>query len=528
MALLESLSTVKSIVLISDIPDAEQIALSLFTTFFDVAKPEGQKQIEYHMTDILTLFIDECNNLPTEVVDIIIAQFLRNVPKESLNPKKGRSEKVDDKQTRLISAVPPPAYNMAKNICNTCVDKMSRHICQYFSEVIMDSAPAARKPKRATASGEDEEEEKVPEPSREDLQDLHKAHILAKELWKACPNVLQNVIPLLEQELMAENSELRELSTETIGEMVLTGNFAQQAPATWKVWMGRVNDKSPVVRAKWVEAAVKILKHRSDHVAVQLVDLIAIKLNDLDERVRLAACQSLKNLDYQSITTKLAADQSPFNTYDSAANNANTGRKGKSGDDTKNWGKRILQTLAERVRDKKIHVRLEGMRCLAKMWDMAYKDLCSGNEVVFAQLGWIPSKILDTFYINDPEVNVLLDHVLHEILIPVNYPPIEKERFAADRDADKEKGKEKEKANGAKSKGKDKDSAAAEKEREKELLEGDKIRVQRLLVLVKGLDTKAKRALFAVPLRQISYAKVMEVFLKACEEYNVRKPLPSP
>ena len=269
----------------------------------------------------------------------------------------------------------------------------------------------SRWPKRAAESDEDDE---VPDQtSRDDLQNLHKAHILAKELWKACPAVLQNVIPLLEQELLAENSELRELSTDTIGEMVLTGNFASQAPATWKIWMGRVNDKSPVVRAKWVEAAVKILKFRTDHVAMQLVDLIAIKLNDLDERVRLAACQSLKNLDYQSITTKLAADQSPFNTYDSAANSTDkSGRKTKSGDDTKNWGKRILQTLAERVRDKKIHVRLEGMRCLAKMWDMAYKDLCSGNEVVFQQLGWIPSKILDTFYINDPEVNVLLDHVL--------------------------------------------------------------------------------------------------------------------
>jgi sister-chromatid-cohesion protein PDS5 len=94
-------------------------------------------------------------------------------------------------------------------------------------------------------------------------------------------------------------------------------------------------------------------------------------------------------------------------------------------------------------------------------------------------------------------------------LIPVNYPPIEKERY----------GMEPEKANGnAKGKGKDKDDS---KEREREILEGDRIRVRRLLVLVKGLDTKAKRALFAVPLRQISYAKVMEVFLKACEDNNV-------
>ncbi|KAI5781164.1 armadillo-type protein [Geopyxis carbonaria] len=523
--LLDSLSTVKSVVLVSDIPDSEQITLALFTSFFDICKPRVSKNVEYHMTDILVQLIEECNSLPTEVVDIIIAQFLRAVPPTVTAPpgKKSIREQHDDTQTKLISAVPPPAYNMAKTICNACTDKMARHICQYFSEVILEAVPS--KPRKRNVSDSvdpdgDEEDMGGHEPTFEELHELNKAHTLAKELWKACPPVLQNVIPQLEQEMLAENHELRELATETVGDMALTGNFATSAPATWKAWMGRVNDKHPSVRAKWVELAVQILKVRSDHMAIQLVDLIAVKLNDLDEKVRFAACRSLKELDYESITTKLTADHSPFNTYDSSGSGA-LNRKSRPNDgDTKNWGKRILLTLAERVRDKKIHVRLEGMRCLAKMWDMAYKDLANGNEMIFEQLGWIPSKILDTFYINDPEVNVLLDHVLHEILIPVNYPPIEKERFA-DRD-DRQangtaKGKGKSKGKG---KGKDKDTVNYEKEREKEVLDGDKVRVQRLLVLVKGLDTKAKRALFAVPLRQISYAKVMEVFLKACEDNN--------
>ncbi|KAA8897787.1 armadillo-type protein [Sphaerosporella brunnea] len=506
--LLESLSTVKSIVLISDIPESEEITLSLFTTFFDLANPDaGVRNIEYHMTDILTQLIEECNSLPSEVVDIIMAQFLRMAPAPVQINKKGgpaRGE-VDEKQTKLTSVVPPPAYNMAKSICNACVDKMARHICQYFSEVVLDAAPSRR---LGSPEGEGEEDVKHHEPTHEDLHDLRKAHLLAKELWKACPQVLQNVIPQLEQELLADNGEIRKLACETIGEMALTGNLLSSAPATWKEWVKRANDKSPGVRAKWVQAAVRILKERTDNMAVQLVDLIALKLNDLDEQVRFTVCQAMRSLDYLTITTKLAADQSPFNLYNSSNSIAatNINRKVKTEGETKGWGKKILLTLAERVRDKKIHVRLEGMRCLARMWDMAYKDIADGNEVVFAQLGWIPSKILDTFYINDPEVNVLLDHVLHEILIPVNYPPIEKERYGAELD----------KAAGTKGKSKEVDS----KEREREIMEGDKKRVRRLLVLVKGLDQKAKRALFAVPLRQISYAKVMEVFLKACEDNN--------
>jgi sister-chromatid-cohesion protein PDS5 len=145
---------------------------------------------------------------------------------------------------------------------------------------------------------------------------------------------------------------------------------------------------------------------------------------------------------------------------------------------------------------------------------MAYPDILSGNKIIASQLGWIPSKILDTFYINDAEVNVLLDHVLFGVLLPVNFPPIEK--FDAKKDVAEKQ------ANGkSNGKGKEKDATVAEKEREKEIQEGDKIRVQRLLVLVKSLDPKAKKALFAVPLRQISYAKVLDVFLKSCEDYNV-------
>ena len=542
--LLESLASVKSVVLISDIPNGETITLKIFTTFFDLAKPDGPKNVEYQMTDILIQLIEECNSLPTEVVDIIVAQFFRvnQAALQNLAGKKAKpgvpdakdkgagvasKGKDEDKQMKLVSALPPPAYNMAKSICNASVDKMARHICQYFSEVILDASPSSRARKaggRHTSMSPESDLDDLDaetanhEPSAEDLQELHKAHLLVKELWKACPAVLQNVIPQLEQELLAENAELRILATETIGDMALIGNFGSSAPVTWKAWIGRANDRSNIVRSKWAEAAIKIIRERSDLMAVQLVEPVAGKLNDLDDRVRLTACISLGELDYTTITTKLGADLSPFNTYDTAAaTGASTGKaKGKSKateEETSGWGKKILHNLGERVRDKKFSVRWEGMFCLARMWNMAYPDILSGNEVVMDQLGWIPSKILDTFYINDAEVNVLLDHVLFGVLIPVNYPPIEK---IDSRIADKQTNG---KSNG---KGREKDAAEAEKAKEKEIQEGDKIRVQRLLVLVRGLDLKAKKALFAVPLRQISYAKVMDVFLKSCEDYNVR------
>ena len=54
----------------------------------------------------------------------------------------------------------------------------------------------------------------------EALKDLQKAHRLVRELWRACPDVLVNVMPQLEVELAADAAALRRLAVETIGDMV--------------------------------------------------------------------------------------------------------------------------------------------------------------------------------------------------------------------------------------------------------------------------------------------------------------------
>lgn len=74
--LLESLSTVKSVVLVCDLPNSEELMVEIFKEIFALVRHDLSKKIELHMADILVALIDEATSLPYELMDIIMAQFL--------------------------------------------------------------------------------------------------------------------------------------------------------------------------------------------------------------------------------------------------------------------------------------------------------------------------------------------------------------------------------------------------------------------------------------------------------------------
>ena len=73
--LLFSLSEVKSIVLICDIPSAEELMVTLFNDFFVLARRNLPKKIEMFMQDIMVAVLEEASVIPNEIIDKLIAQF---------------------------------------------------------------------------------------------------------------------------------------------------------------------------------------------------------------------------------------------------------------------------------------------------------------------------------------------------------------------------------------------------------------------------------------------------------------------
>ncbi|THX16805.1 hypothetical protein D6D13_01202 [Aureobasidium pullulans] len=543
LSIIRSLDEVKSIVLLTDIPGADSLLYKLFTGAFDIFADTSKndkaeelgKNVEHHVTSLLVTVVDESPSLPNDVVDIILAQFLRLDP--TTFPLQLNKSTLESSRPFHLQ-LPPPAYNMAKNICSSCPDKMSRMVAHYFNSIIADLSDGldgsiSRKStsrRRSGADDEDDEEEDNDRdappagPSAEELKSLEKAHRLLRELWRSAALVIQNIVPQIESELGAENIDIRFLATETVGDLISgigaagppapvaldpaaypsqsidppsayskTYNFLTTPAAphafssvhssTYQAFLNRRNDKSPKVRSIWVTCAGRILATSAGGVGLDpkeesaILRYISDMLVDNDEHVRLAAVQAIGRCDFETIVQRIGASGS-VNTPDS-----------------------VLSNLADRIKDRKHSVRAEAMSLLGRIWGVAAGAITEGNERVRMLLGAIPSRIFDAIYINDREITALVQQVLYDSLLPLSYPPI----------------KAKSTTNGDSQRVKDSQVPASQAEKAPS---PDAIRAERVLVLVRDLEQKAKTVFFTFQSRQTKMAQYLEAFLKRCEDYN--------
>lgn len=486
---------------------------------------ELSKNVEHHMTAILVALVDESENLPSEVVDCILAQFLRADPRATNSVGKGKKgAPLDEKQSTLLLREAPPAYNMAKNICNTSPEKMSRYVSQYFSTVVLDSSTGGRG-RRDVEDMDDSEDDTPQGPSEEDVQELRKAHSLLRELWRSTPDVLAEIVPQIEAEFGAEDVSIRLLATETMGDMIAGIGAAGPPPVTalnpavypsqslasssaaasynflttpnapfsfashyhdaYRNFLSRRHDKAPTTRAAWAKSIGRIITTGAGGVGLgsneeqQLLHSLADLLVDADDKVRFAAIKAVEAFDYQGILQKIG-----------------------SGGGASDAGS-VLGNLADRVKDRKHPVRVEAIQLLGNIWGVAAGAIAEGSERASKLLGPIASRILDAYYINDTEINALVDNVLFQALFPVSYPPIK---------ASASNG-----INGASQRRTEGQQDGLVNPTESDV---DRIRAERLLVLIKSLDTRAKTVLFAKATQQPQHASATEVFLKKCEDYN--------
>lgn len=530
MYVLRSLAEWKSILLINEIPGSDQLTSALFTTCFDVLSApaksdrgeELSKNVEHNMTEVLSTIIDEAPAVTHDVVDVIVAQFLWADPATlASSAKSKKSAQVDAKQSTLRRKDAPPAYNMAKNVCNAFPEKMARLIGNYFSSVIVDFTNSGAS---FRSHGRDDDDDAAPKaPSDEDINEANKAHRLLRELWKCCPGVLQEIIPHLQDELATENVQLRQLATETFGDMIsgigaagpppfpeldpsaypsqslsrsdsvrpfdfLTtpasiNSFPTQYPVAYHAFLQRKNDKSAIIRASWTIGIGRILMTSAGGIGLEseeeqkLLKYFAECLIDSDDKVRLAAVKAVEHFEFTDIVRKLGSN----------------GSMSESGS--------ILSNLADRVKDKKNIIHSETMRLLGKIWGVAAGAIAEGDDTIKTLLGPIPSRILEACYVNDLEINVQVDLALYNSLLPLGYPPM----------------KAKAAANGNSQVVKDSQVNGDQGYTEAEL---DRLRAERQLVLVQGLEEKAKKVFFAKQGNQGPGAMYMEHFLKLCEEYN--------
>ncbi|EGO03586.1 hypothetical protein SERLA73DRAFT_46084 [Serpula lacrymans var. lacrymans S7.3] len=338
--LLESLSTVKSVVLVCDLPHSDELMVDIFREIFGLIRRDLAKKMEIFLADILVAIIDECHSLPQEVLETIMAQFM-------------------DKNARMDQ----PAYRLAVQICNATADKLQRHVCQYFTDIIV-------------AHSRDEE-----------FGEIQTAHDLVKQLSRSCPALLHSVIPQLEEELRVEEMQVRLIATQVLGEMFSEkggADLVKKYPSTWNVWLMRKIDKSPVVRLKLVESAKGLLVHLPD-VREVTEEMLRTKLLDPDEKVRAAVCKVYSQLDYETALHHVSEMQ--------------------------------LRSVAGRGLDKKHSVRVEALNSIGKLYSLAYPEIENGDPAAIQQFSWIPNEVLHS--LSAPEAKVVAEQVAADFIFPI-------------------------------------------------------------------------------------------------------------
>ncbi|KAG9013484.1 hypothetical protein FRB94_002559 [Tulasnella sp. JGI-2019a] len=340
--LLESLASIKSIVLVCDLPQADDLMTEIFRDFFDLMRQDMAKNVEMFVADVLVSLIDEAQSLPAELLEVVLSQFMQKPSKSPL-----------------------PAHRLAADVCSRTSERLQRNICQYFTDIILQH---------------DDEEE---------MERIRVAHELIKALSRDCPALLLNVVPQLEEELKVDRLAMRALATEALGEMFgdqKTGlELAKKYQTTWQAWLQRKNDKAASVRLAFVEGTAGIIIQHAE-MRTEIEDALRSKLLDPDDKVRAMTCRVYGQLDYETVLHHVSRAQ--------------------------------LQEVASRGMDKKHIVRMEALKCLGRLFKLAYTEIESGDPVATEQLAWIPTHLFKTASAT-PGLRMEVEEVLHEFLIPL-------------------------------------------------------------------------------------------------------------
>lgn len=218
--LMESLATVKSIVLVCDLPHTDELTTEIFNTLFTLVRNELPRNTELCMKEILVALIDESQALPHGVLEILMNQF------------QGQ-----------ITGMDQPAYRLAVEVCNGTADKLQRYVCQYFTDVIVQHSKDTH------------------------FEEIRTAHETIKQIHRDCLSLLHNVIPQLEEELKVSEVEIRILATQVLGEMFAEKGgveLAKKYPHIWESWLGKKHDKASVVRIAFVDICKDIIANHPE------------------------------------------------------------------------------------------------------------------------------------------------------------------------------------------------------------------------------------------------------------------------
>lgn len=392
--LLKKLAEVRSIILITDLPDSQELIESLFDVFYNLASKDIPSRLEPVIFDILSEVISESETVPHNVLKVILNEFLANAS-----------------QGPITSGVRLRSHNLGLTfsikVCEANLDRMSRLLAQFFSEILYENTADVEQVDAVANGNSGLNHENIKRIKA--LENLRKVHKLSIQIWGLLPELLNSVLGLIDDELNADDESIRLLATDTIGKMIglsfsntSRSIFSISHKATWLNWLKKTIDMSPVVRCKWVEQLPVIMSdsYSASDMSSELANGLTKCLLDTEERVRLTACISISKIPFGSFISKIC-------------------------------NKSVLLTLTRLVREKSPEIRNEIIKILGNLYnhyeeaklDNTVIDYGSKNENDIQDFEKIighdaPNSIISLLYINDRNINAVVDFCIFEKLLP--------------------------------------------------------------------------------------------------------------
>lgn len=391
--ILKRIVEVRSVVLITDLPDSEHIIEEMFDTMYSVAGKGFPSKLEPLAAEMLSETISEADNVARSVVSLLLKKLV--VPK---NYPVARGQ----------SNIANTAFVFSLTVCEGNIDKMARHVAQHFSEMLDASVSSKQKVSNFKAS----------------YSALEKIHSYSVHIWAHIPELLNSVMGLISDELNSDNEKIRLLATNSIGSMLASSassgsglsatRFISTHKTAWTNWLKKSSDVSVVVRVGWVQQIIPIILSQSLSIEPQneLSSGLSKSLMDSSEKVRLAACMATKSLPIFLFITKLCTAE-------------------------------ILDSFLFLCREKHVDIRNEAINFLANLYNHCLEKTLQDKVIDFGDLSEsasakmrnlitqaIPNTIILLIYVSDKLLTATVDVVLFEKLIPfIEDPALRMSRF---------------------------------------------------------------------------------------------------
>lgn len=401
--LLESLATVKSIILVSELPKRDEYLLKLFNLMFDSIRIGSPANVHLCMVDIMNQLIEE---MPVYLPNKLISILLDQISPTGSNP-------IKDKKA---------AYRLVADLLRmegVAEGRLQQLISQYFADTVVHYQQMRQKEldgASVDADGDmDGDEFGVQRSKNKSLfQVLKSLHENLISLHKISPNLLLSVIPQLETELKVDVEEVRALGCQVLGELFCAlgksqASFSQSLISryqnVWFAWLDKRNDKSVRVRniwvryigvlmwkaweGKWIDASSVVSgKPGNANMATTSIEgcinyvnaLLIKKLLDPEEKVRSSCIQVVRGLvrRIQSSTDSQALmAEGPLVSV----------------------SKELLNAIADRMKDKKAQVRTEAIKCLSEIFNLVFNTIIGISEenisdelraILWNKYSWLP------------------------------------------------------------------------------------------------------------------------------------------